>query len=268
MFIFLNSTSVPGTLSRVTLKIMTTETPSREGHIRKSKKTREQILNTALALFATKGYQATTLRDIAAEAGCSLGLTYRYFARKEDLVLGLYERLAGELEEEVRALSPAPLAQRFEQAMRADLRRVAPYRAAFGALFGIALLPESEVAVLGDKVANVRARVWRVFLSVAEGATDAPRSAQARDLATVLYAIHLLLLLFWLQDRSLAQRATGELLSFVGELAARFRPFLRLPFVAKSLARVATILGPLFGPTVAKAPREEVQPAAPGKDES
>src|SRR5687767_7188220 len=90
----------------------------------KGERTRELILDTALGLFVEKGYDATTMRDIAAAADCSLGLTYRYFARKEDLVLSLYRRLAQELEAEVRALPAAPLANRFEQAMRAKIALV------------------------------------------------------------------------------------------------------------------------------------------------
>ena len=45
----------------------------------KAQQTRELILETALALFASQCYQDTTLRDIAARADVSLGLTYRYF---------------------------------------------------------------------------------------------------------------------------------------------------------------------------------------------
>jgi AcrR family transcriptional regulator len=218
-------------------------------------------LDATLRLFAGKGFQAATMRDIAAEAGCSLGLAYRYFARKEDLVLALYERLARELEEEVAALPPAPLAERFERALRADLGRIAPYRHAFAALFGVAMTPGSDVAVLGERVAHVRARVRNVFLSVVTGATDAPRPRQADDLATVLYAAHLGVVLFWLQDTSPNQRATDDLLVFARDLMSRFRPALRLPPVAKSLARLAVIIGPMFGGRAAVVSPDNETPA-------
>ena len=214
----------------------------------KGEQTRQRIFETALTLFAARGYQATTLRDIAAEAGCSLGLAYRYFARKEDLVLALYEQLAAQLEEEVRALPPASLAERVEQAMRADIARIAPFRAAFAALFGVALEPDSDVALLGERVAGIRGRIWRVFHLVVTGATDAPRERQARELATVLYGAHLALVLFWLQDRTPNQRATEELLSLARDLLARLRPLLRLPYLARTLSRLAKIVTPLFGP--------------------
>lgn len=59
----------------------------------KGERTREHILDTALRLFSEQGYEQTTMRGIAAAAETSLGLAYRYFTSKEDLVLALYERL-------------------------------------------------------------------------------------------------------------------------------------------------------------------------------
>jgi AcrR family transcriptional regulator len=46
----------------------------------KARRSRERILEAALELFAERGYGATTMRDVAREAGASLGLAYRYFA--------------------------------------------------------------------------------------------------------------------------------------------------------------------------------------------
>lgn len=214
----------------------------------KAQRTREHILETALALFATKGYADTTMRDIAAAADCSLGLAYRYFARKEEMVLALYERVTAELEEEAAILPPQPLAKRFVETMEADLRRLTPHRETMGALFAAGLAPDSPVAVLGEGVAGIRSRVWHIFLTVCTGASDAPKRAQAEQMATLFYSAHLLLILFWLQDRSEGQAKTRELLQFAQEMLGRLRPVLGLPPVARPLAKLARIIGPMFGP--------------------
>ena len=213
----------------------------------KGERTRQRILETALGLFASEGYEATTMRDIAAAAGCSLGLAYRYFDHKEDLVLALYARLAAELEEASRDLPRGRMADRFDRAVRLKLGLVRPYREAFGALFGAALTPHSGVAVLGPQTADVRERVGRVFELVVAGATDAPRPRHARDLARVLYVAHLGLLLFWLHDRSPEGRATEELLAIARDTLGLARPLLALPPVSRALARVAGALEPVFG---------------------
>jgi len=213
----------------------------------KGERTREHILDHALRLFIDRGYDATTMRDIAVAADCSLGLAYRYFARKEDLVLELYRRLAEEQEAYVLALPPAPLADRFVRVLQAKIAQLEPYRNAIGALFGAALTPQSGIAVLGAETSDIRIRMERMFLAMITGATDAPRERQARQLATVLYTLELALVLFWVHDRSPEHRATTDLLKLAHDGIALVRPVLRFPPVAKGLARLAQALGPVFG---------------------
>ncbi len=49
------------------------------------------LLQAALRLFATKGYERTTTREIAAAAGCAEGLIHRYFKGKAGLLTALVE---------------------------------------------------------------------------------------------------------------------------------------------------------------------------------
>jgi AcrR family transcriptional regulator len=61
---------------------------------------RDTILKAAETLFAEKGYESASIRDIAGAAGVADGTIYGYFANKEallqELVRGLIERLARE----------------------------------------------------------------------------------------------------------------------------------------------------------------------------
>ena len=52
---------------------------------------RDQIIAAALACFARAGYHATTMADIAEQAGVSKGTPYLYFPGKEALFLALHE---------------------------------------------------------------------------------------------------------------------------------------------------------------------------------
>ena len=65
--------------------------------------TKAKIETSALRLFAEKGVDQTTTRDIAAGAGISEGAIYRHFDSKDALVhelfLANYLRLAGELDD-------------------------------------------------------------------------------------------------------------------------------------------------------------------------
>ena len=58
----------------------------------RSGKSRHQILDAALKLFSHRGYGATSVRDIAEEAGLSKGNVYHHFADKEAIFRGLIDR--------------------------------------------------------------------------------------------------------------------------------------------------------------------------------
>lgn len=53
---------------------------------------KDQILNSALSLFAKVGYKATTTQLIAQEAKVSEGLIYRHFNNKEDLLININQK--------------------------------------------------------------------------------------------------------------------------------------------------------------------------------
>ncbi len=54
---------------------------------------REQILAGATEIFATKGFERATIKEIARAAGVSEGTIYNYFRTKTDLLFGLLDQL-------------------------------------------------------------------------------------------------------------------------------------------------------------------------------
>jgi AcrR family transcriptional regulator len=222
----------------------------------KARRTRERILGAALGLFADRGYEATTMRDVAREAGASLGLAYRYFASKEEFALALYMRLAEESEAWARdELTGGTVAERFEAAMLAKLDQVSPHRGPLAALLTRALDPNSRHSALGEGTAAVREKMGGVFLEVVRGASDAPGEKQAMQLGNVLYALHLAVILYWFHDKTPDTRATRELVGFARETLRYLRPALRLPPMSRVLSGLAGALGNV-GMNAADEPRE------------
>ena len=209
----------------------------------KARRTRERILGAALALFAERGYEATTMRDVAREAGASLGLAYRYFASKEEFALALYLKLAEESEEWARdGLAGGTVAERFERAMVVKLDQASSHRDPLAALLTRAQDPNSPISALGEGTAAVREKMGGVFLEVVRGASDVPGEKQARELANLLYALHLAILLYWFHDRTPEASATRELVGSARETLRYLRPALRLPPMSRVLSRLAGAL--------------------------
>jgi len=55
----------------------------------KSDRTRAAIIDAGYRLFLSKGYHATSMREIADEVGLSLGAAYNHFHGKEDIFVGI-----------------------------------------------------------------------------------------------------------------------------------------------------------------------------------
>jgi AcrR family transcriptional regulator len=89
---------------------------------RKKLQTREQITEAAIALFADRGFEGTTVDDIAAAANVSRRTFFRYYARKEDVILAWKEETAEELR---RALAARPAGEAPLQAVQGALTTVA-----------------------------------------------------------------------------------------------------------------------------------------------
>jgi AcrR family transcriptional regulator len=66
--------------------------------------TKEKIMRAGLKLFSHKGLAATSIHDIAIQAGISVGLIYHYYKSKEDLFTELVEMAVGSAAESTQML--------------------------------------------------------------------------------------------------------------------------------------------------------------------
>ena len=195
--------------------------------------TRQLLFDTAIALMAERGYAATTLRDVASEAGVSPGLLYRYFPNKQSVVLALYDDLSARYAAAAGAMPPGRWRDRFLFALRTSLDVLKPHRRTLSALVPV-LVGDAEHGLFSPSTRFSRVRVQQAFQDAVLGATDAPRREIAGALGRLLYLLHLAVLLWWLLDKSPGQRASKGLVALIEQtmpsavLALRFRPVTRL----------------------------------------
>src|SRR6187455_973682 len=67
-----------------------------------------QILDAALVCFAKRGFHQTSMHDISAEAGISVGLIYRYFQNKEAVISAMADRHKKEIHALIERARQAP----------------------------------------------------------------------------------------------------------------------------------------------------------------
>jgi AcrR family transcriptional regulator len=97
---------------------------------RKRQQTRERLTRAAMALFLERGFEATTLDDIAAAADISRRSFFHYFASKEDVVFAWHEEITSAL---IAAVAARPRDESMlaaaENAISAMARQIEPNEA-------------------------------------------------------------------------------------------------------------------------------------------
>lgn len=202
---------------------------------------RERLYRIAMRLIAERGYEATTLRDIAKEAGVSVGLLYRYFPNKQAVVIALYDELSADYARQAAAMPAGKWRDRFMFALRTSLEVLEPHRVALRALTPV-LVGDPNDGIFAGTTAFSRVRVQGAFELAVTGASDAPSAPLAESLGRLLYMIHLSVLLWWLLDKSPKQRATTALLALTQQLLPSAALALRVPPVKRFVTSVDALI--------------------------
>ncbi|MEU9243340.1 TetR/AcrR family transcriptional regulator [Streptomyces shenzhenensis] len=84
----------------------------------------KEITDAANALFLERGYEETTIGDIAAAVGMSQRSVFRYFPTKEDLVVGKFDFVADDM---LQALRERPAGEPVWESMRRIFDLLVPY---------------------------------------------------------------------------------------------------------------------------------------------
>ena len=215
---------------------------------------RKQILGRARRLFHERGYAAVSLEDIAVASRVSLEECRLHFPDKTAIGRALYAGRIDELVAIIDALPAGQLVDRYHKVLNHALAGMAADRGALAALFAAAMAGEADIELMtgapGERLASAYYRLVRE-------SQDALRDPKARDLGVALYTAHMLLVLFWLYDRSPGQAATRKLLRFVQDIFKLLRPMFFLPMFPQGIARLAEIVMPqLVGRSVGAAAQE------------
>ncbi|OKI09882.1 TetR family transcriptional regulator [Streptomyces sp. CB02923] len=186
-------------------------------------RTRTLILETALRLFQERGYDKTTMRAIAQEAGVSVGNAYYYFASKEHLIQGFYDRITQEHTAAVADVlaRERDLAGRLRGVLLTWLDIAAPYHRFAAQFFKNAADPDSPLSPFSDASEGPREVAIALHRQVLAGADTKADPELAQLLPQLLWLQQMGLILYWVHDRSENCERSRRLAERTSPLVAR-----------------------------------------------
>jgi AcrR family transcriptional regulator len=176
--------------------------------------TRRKIYEAAMELFREKGFEPTTMRDIAAKAGVALGGAYYYFSSKDAIVLAFYREMQESSNQLVlEALADKKkLKERIRCVIEKRLELLSPNRKFCAALFRHAPDGADPLSPFSEESRLIREAAIEHMRIALEG-SDAKVPADLKPrLPYLLWLYQMALIMFWLYDRSPNQERTQRLM--------------------------------------------------------
>ncbi|MET0447086.1 MAG: TetR family transcriptional regulator [Aeromicrobium sp.] len=207
-----------------------TDTPQRSP---KAEQTRQSIIDAAMQLFRTKGYDKATMRAIADEAGVSIGNAYYYFSSKEHLIQAYYDDIfADHAEAAAQTLATATtFADRLSGVLLAWIDVAEPYHEFAGKFFKNAAEPSSPLSPFSDDSEATRLAAIDLHRQVVEGSDIKLAKALRVELPELLWLVQMGVVLFWVHDSSEGQQRTRQLVTQAVPIIDRALRLTRLPGV-------------------------------------
>lgn len=204
--------------------------------------TRDRILGVALAAFRKRGFDKTTMRDIAKAANMSLGAAYYYFPSKEALVVAHWERQMDEHERRSR--------ETFAQTNDLNARVRAAFLHRFDLMNGDRKLlsgmfrniadVSSPVSVFAKETTGLRERGIHLMQECV--AVDEVAPAIRAQAALGLWVLQLGIVLYFIHDTSPGQVKTRQLIEGSIDTLTPLAPFLGMPATEPLRERIQQVL--------------------------
>jgi AcrR family transcriptional regulator len=208
----------------------------------KGEQTQRHIFQSALDLFREKGFDPTTMQDVASRAGVAKGAAYYYFPSKEAIIQAYYESVQADQE---RICSEAfaqrkDLRSRLRTAMHTKFDLAEGDRKLLGVVFRYTGEPSHPLSCLGDGTSEIRRRSIDVFR---EAISHEKLPKDLNELLPVaLWALQMGLLVLFLYDDSTEQARTRRLADGALDLTIKLLALAKLPILKPVRTKVLALL--------------------------
>ncbi|MGD0157578.1 MAG: TetR family transcriptional regulator [Terracidiphilus sp.] len=214
----------------------------------KSEATRQRILAAALRVFRERGFDAATMREVAAEAGVAVGAAYYYFDSKDAIVMAFYEQAQQEMAPVLDGVlnRSRTLEQHLRGIIGQKFEYFAPNRALVATLSSH-IDPAHPLSPFGKATAPIRERDISFFIrAISESNLHLPPSILPY-LPRLLWLYQMGIMLFWVYDRSPRQARTALLFDKTLAMMLLALKIAGLPLVKPLYRPAAELLKAIYG---------------------
>lgn len=199
----------------------------------KAEETAAAIREAALELFRSEGFEAATMRGIAAKAGVAGGAAYYYYESKDAIVMDFYRLASEEMQTQIEeSLADGKgLADLLRRLIGIKLQHFAANRSVLRALLRTGADPENPLSPFSPQTHAIRDIDIAWFERVlTDSGLKIHRELQSR-LPRVLWFLQMGIILFWVTDDSPEQARTMRLLELSTSIAATLIRLSSLPLM-------------------------------------
>lgn len=212
---------------------------------KKAELTAERLLEISLREFTQKGFDATSMRDLAKAAGLSAGAFYYHFPSKEAVIQVFYENAFQDFH---RACVPIfartrSFPERMIEVLKARLKTFAASRDLLIVLSRAAVDPKSPLSPFGKDQKVIRENTIRLMRDLIVTSDLKCDKRLLPFLPDLLWMYMMGIIFFWAFDESADQQKTQKLIDRLTPQLARLIRFTRLPLTGSVLKPFLEILG-------------------------
>ena len=215
----------------------------------KAEETGQRILEAALELFRSEGFDRATMRDVARKAGVATGAAYYYYPSKDAIVMGFYERASAEMQPKLAVALEGVrgLEARLRALIGVKLEQFAPDREVLRALLRNGADPQHPLSPFSTETQEIREADIEWFRRIlADCGMRIPRDLEA-DLPGVLWFFQMGVIFFWVTDDSEGQAQTARLLDVSAKAVAGLVRLSGLPLMRPLRKTALTLIGIVKG---------------------
>lgn len=211
---------------------------------KKSDHSKKKLYETALGLFASAGFEKTTMRDIAKKAGVAPGTIYYYFDSKESLIQEYYQQLHVDHEKLLEGFFDIEKSfeKRLHHVVTSKIQIALPHQDMARALYRVAGHPDSSLSPFSEGSKELRLKSLALFEMLVEGSKDSFHKEVKKYLPKYLWLYQMGVILFWIYDRSAKSKKTFDFIDKTVPLIAWLNDLIQSTLAAPFRKKIIQVI--------------------------